>query len=101
MLMMLEVSIHRTGVTDSNGDWDEDTAIGTGGVGERSRSTIDSPLEIAVRIRINTDLDVADASQLDFFYRLFLPETFATIAGQMNHYARVKLAAIPSLPCRK
>ena len=51
--------------------------------------------------RINTDLDVADASQLDFFYWLFTPEMFATIAGQTNRYARVKFAAIPSLPCRK
>ena len=40
--MKLAVSIHPTGVTDSNGDWDEDIAIGTGGVGERGRSTIDS-----------------------------------------------------------
>ena len=80
MLMKLAVSIHPTGVTDSNADWDED---------------------IAVRTRINTDLVVADASQLDFFYRLFTPEMFATIAGQTNQYARVKIAAIPSLPCRK
>ena len=29
MIMKLAVSIHRTGVTDSNGDWDEDIAIGT------------------------------------------------------------------------
>ena len=42
-LMKLSVSIHRTGVNESNGDSDEDIAIGTGGVGERSRSTIDSP----------------------------------------------------------
>ena len=90
-----------TGVNESNGDLDEDIAIGTGGVGERGRSTINSPQEIAVRTQINTDLDVADASQLDFFYQLFTPETFATIVGQMNRYARVKFAAIPSLPCRK
>ena len=100
MLMKLAVSIHRTGVNESNGDRDEDIAIRTGGVGECGRSTIDSPYEIAVRTRINTDLDVADASQLDFFYRLFTPEMFATIAGQTNRYARVKFAAIPSLPCR-
>ena len=56
---------------------------------------------LTVRTRINTDFDVADASQLDFFYRLFTPEMFATIAGQTNRYARVKFAAIPSLPCRK
>ena len=43
MLMKLAVSIHQTGVNESNGDWDKDIAIGTGGVGERSRSTIDSP----------------------------------------------------------
>ena len=85
--MKLAVSIHRTGVNESNGDRDEDIAIGTGGV--------------AVRTRINTDLDVADASQLDFFYWLLTPEMFATIAGQTNRYARVKFAAIPSLPCRK
>ena len=83
------------------GDRDEDVAIRTGGVGERSQSTIDSQQEIAARTRINTDLDVADASLLDFFYRLFKPEMFATIAGQTNWYARVKFAAIPSLPCRK
>ena len=29
-----------------------------------------------VRTRINTDLDVADASKLDFFYWLFTPEMF-------------------------
>ena len=69
-------SIHQTRVTDSNGDWDEDIAIGMGGVGGRGRSTIDSPQEFAVRTRINADLDVADASQLDFFYRLFTPEMF-------------------------
>ena len=99
--MKLAVSIHRTGVNESNGDSDEDIVIGMGGVGKRGRSTIDSPQEIAVRTRINTDLDVADTSQLDFFYWLFTPEMFATIAGQTNWYARVKLAAIPSLPCRK
>ena len=33
---MLAVFIHQTGVTDSNGDWDEDIAIGMGGVGESS-----------------------------------------------------------------
>ena len=42
-LMKLAVSIHRTGVDESNGDRDEDIANGTGGVGERGRSTIDSP----------------------------------------------------------
>ena len=42
-LMKLAVSIHRTGVDESNGDRDEDIAIGTGGVGKRGRSTIDSP----------------------------------------------------------
>ena len=41
--MKLAVSMRRTGVTESNGDWDEDIAIGTGGVGERGRSTIDLP----------------------------------------------------------
>ena len=41
--MKLVVSIHRTGVTESNGDWDEDIAIGTGGVDERGQSTIDLP----------------------------------------------------------
>ena len=30
-------------------------------------------VEITIRTRINTDLDVADASQLDFFYWLFTP----------------------------
>ena len=74
--MKLAASIHRTEVNESNGDSDEDIAIGTGGVGERGRSTIDSPYEIAVRTRINTDLDVADASKLDFFYWLFTPEMF-------------------------
>ena len=34
MLMKLAVSIHQTGVNESNRDRDEDTAIGTGGVGE-------------------------------------------------------------------
>ena len=43
MLMKLAVSIHRTGVNESKGDSDEDIAIGTGGVGECGRSTIDSP----------------------------------------------------------
>ena len=42
ILMKLLVSIPQTGVTDSNGDWDEDITIGTGGVGERGRSTISS-----------------------------------------------------------
>ena len=74
--MKLAVSIHGTGENESNGDSDEDIAIGTGGVGERGRSTIDSPKEIAVRTRISTDLDVADASKLDFFYWLFTPEMF-------------------------
>ena len=36
--MKLAVSIQRTGVTDSNGDWDEDIATGMGGVGERGQS---------------------------------------------------------------
>ena len=76
MLMKIAVSIHRTGVNASNGDSDKDIVIGTGRVGECGRSTIDSPEEIAVRTRINTDLDVADASKLDFFYRLFTPEMF-------------------------
>ena len=35
-LMKYAVSIHWTGITDNNGDWDEDIAIRTGGVGERS-----------------------------------------------------------------
>ena len=128
-LMKLAVSIHRTAVTDSNGDWDEDITIGMGGVGERGRSTIDSPEEIAVRTTINTDLDRADASQLDFFYQLFHTRDqgfstrmvylhyisslrytilvgnsrlmFPTIAGQTNQYARIKITAVPSLPCRK
>ena len=99
--MKLAVSIHRTGVNESNGDSYDDIAIGTGGVGECGRSTIDSPEQIAIRTRINTGLDAADASQLDFFYWLFTPEMFATTAGQTNQYARMKLAAIPSLPCRK
>ena len=42
-LMKLAVSIYRARVTDSNGDWDEDIAIGMGGVGERGQLTIDSP----------------------------------------------------------
>ena len=33
--MKLAVSIHWTGVTDSNGDWDQDITIRMGGVGER------------------------------------------------------------------
>ena len=74
--MKLAVSIHRTGVTDSNGDFDEDIAIGTGGVGECSRSMIDTPYEIAIRTKINTNLNIADAIQLDFFYWLFTPEMF-------------------------
>ena len=74
--MKFAVSIHRTEVTDSNADWDEDIAIGTGGASERGRSTIDSPLKFTVRTRINTDLDVADASKLDLFDRLFTPEMF-------------------------
>ena len=32
------------------------------------------------RTRINADLYVTDASQLDFIYQLFTPEMFATIA---------------------
>ena len=32
--------------------------------------------EFAVRTRINTDWDAADASQLNFFYWLFTPEMF-------------------------
>ena len=32
--------------------------------------------KIAVRTGINADLDVADASKLDFFYWLFTPEMF-------------------------
>ena len=36
MLMKLAVSIQETEVTDSNGNQDEDIAIGTGGVGEHS-----------------------------------------------------------------
>ena len=43
MLMKLVVSIHRTGVTDSTGDWDEDIAIGTGGVCEHGQSMNNSP----------------------------------------------------------
>ena len=43
MLMKLAVSISRTGVTDSNGDWDEDIVIRMGGVGKRCRSMINSP----------------------------------------------------------
>ena len=66
--MRLAVFIHCTGVTNSNGDWDKDIAIVMGGIGERGRLT--------VRTRINTDLDIADASKLDFFYRLFTPEMF-------------------------
>ena len=42
-LMKIAVFIHQTGVNESNGDRNEDIAIGTGGVGERTRSTIDSP----------------------------------------------------------
>ena len=41
--LMKLVSIHRTGVTDSNGDWDEDIAIGLGELGEHGRSMIDLP----------------------------------------------------------
>ena len=41
-LMKLVVSIQRTGANESNGDSDEDIVIGTGGVGKRGRSTIDS-----------------------------------------------------------
>ena len=69
----------------------------TNAADQRSIHRKKSPL----RTRINTDLDAEDASQLDFFYQLFTPEMFATIAGQTNRYARVKFAAIPSLPCRK
>ena len=73
-----------------------------GGVSECGRSTIDSPQEFAVRTIINTDLDIADASQLDFFHWLFTPEMFAiVIAGQTNQYAGVEIAAIPNPPCRK
>ena len=43
MLMKSEESIHWTGVNESNGDSDKDTAIGTGGVGECGRLTIDLP----------------------------------------------------------
>ena len=100
-LMKLTVSIHQAGVNESNSDSDEEIAIRTGGVGECGQSTIDSPQEITVRTRINTNLDVADASQLDFFYRLFTPEMFNTIAVQTNWHAHVKFSAIPSLPCRK
>ena len=52
------MSIHWTGVTDSNGDWDEDITIRTGGDGEHGRSTIDLLLEFAARTKINTELDV-------------------------------------------
>ena len=65
------MSIHRTGVTDSNGNWNEDAMIGKGGVGQCGQSTINSPQEFAVRTRINTDMDIADASQSEFFYQLF------------------------------
>ena len=41
--MKLAVSIHWTGVNESNGDWDEDIAIGMGGVGECGRLKFDSP----------------------------------------------------------
>ena len=91
--MRLAVFIHCTGVTNSNGDWDKDIAIVMGGIGERGRLT--------VRTRINTDLDIADASKLDFFYRLFNQRCFATTARQTKQYARVTIAALPSLPCRK
>ena len=99
--MKLAVSTHWTGVTDSSGDWDKDIAIETGGVGECGQLMVGSLLEIAATTRANKDLDAADASQLDFFHQLFTPEMFATIAGQTNQYARLKIAAIPSLPCRK
>ena len=36
MLVKLAVSMHRTGVNESNGDWDKDIAIGTGGVSEHA-----------------------------------------------------------------
>ena len=75
--------------------------IGTGGVSEQGWSEISSPVEFTVRTGVNTDLDAADVSQLDFFYQLFTPEMFATIAEQMNEYGRIKIAAIPHLPCRK
>ena len=39
----VRLSIHRTGINESNGDWDEDIVIGTGGVSGCFRSTIDSP----------------------------------------------------------
>ena len=66
-----------------------------GGASERSQED-----QLTVRTGVNTDLDTADASQLDFFYQLFT-EMFAAIAEQMNKYARAKITAIPSLPCRK
>ena len=66
-----------------------------------SRRTRPIDDRFTVRTRINTDFDVADASQLDFFYRLFTPEIFATTAGQTNRYACVKFAAKLSLPCWK
>ena len=61
---------------DSNSDWDED---------DRDRNTWSQrtqPIDdqFTVRTDVNIDLDEADASQLDFFYQLFKPDTFATIA---------------------
>ena len=73
--MKLAVSIHRTGVPDSNGDWDkisrsEQVEL----VNADDRRLIRK--EFAVRTKINTESDVADASQLDFFYQLFTPVMF-------------------------
>ena len=97
MLVKLAVSIHRTGVTDSSGDWDEDDRDRNGW----SQQTLPFDDQFTIRTGVNTDLDVVDASQFDFFYQLFTPEMFATIAEQRNEHAWVKMAAIPSLPCSK
>ena len=70
------VSIHQTGVTDRNGDWDEDDRDLNGW---RQRTWLIND-QFTVITGATTELDTADASQLDFFYQLFTPKMFATIA---------------------
>ena len=43
--------------------------------------------QFTIKTGVNTGLDVSDASQLDFFYQLFTPAMFATIAEQTHCYA--------------
>ena len=55
--MKFAVSIHSTGVTMSNGDWNKAIAV-------QQVESANAADRFTVRNRINTDLDIADASQL-------------------------------------